>query len=202
MGSRVKDLTGQIFGRWSVISFGGMDTRYNSNSALWLCRCECGVEKLVSSNSLSRGKSKSCGCLLSDSARERALTWNKNRKGKLRLPYGDAEFNKVYRYYVANAKKRGYSFELTKEQFKVLTQQDCYCCGAKPSLVSKTTAALGEYVYNGIDRIDNSKGYTLDNTAPCCAICNTAKLDRDLKEYVSWIFKSADYMKRTGLAKE
>jgi len=54
------DLAGMVFGRWIVISFAGKTAARNS---LWLCRCSCGEEKVISSGSLRSGNSRSCGCL-------------------------------------------------------------------------------------------------------------------------------------------
>lgn len=53
-----KDCTnysGRRFGRWTAIKF--------VTTARWLCKCECGVERVVSLLSLKSGKSKSCGCI-------------------------------------------------------------------------------------------------------------------------------------------
>lgn len=58
-----KDLTGQNFGRLTVIS------RSNSHSkrgAVWNCKCECGTNVEVVSSDLVNGNTKSCGCLKSD----------------------------------------------------------------------------------------------------------------------------------------
>lgn len=55
----VVDLTGQKFGRWTVIKRTGVD---DYRQAMWLCRCECGTEKEVVGSSLRNGESKSCGC--------------------------------------------------------------------------------------------------------------------------------------------
>ncbi len=63
------DLTGRVFGRWTVLSHAGRvakDEAVNGKSvgqSLWLCRCECGVEREVLYGSLTRGGSQSCGCL-------------------------------------------------------------------------------------------------------------------------------------------
>jgi len=54
-----KDLTGQRFGRLVAIERAGTRNGY----ALWKCKCDCGKETEVISNSLKRGLSKSCGCL-------------------------------------------------------------------------------------------------------------------------------------------
>lgn len=53
----MNDLTGQIFGNWTVIS------RDNSRPRYWNCECKCGTRKSVYGSSLTTGKSKSCGCL-------------------------------------------------------------------------------------------------------------------------------------------
>lgn len=53
------DLTGQQFGRFTVISRG--ETRKGKTH--WICRCQCGTEKQVAGSSLRGGLSKSCGCL-------------------------------------------------------------------------------------------------------------------------------------------
>lgn len=57
------DLTGQQFGRLTVISRAEKPKNATSTSAFWLCRCECGNEKIISGNVLRQGKAKSCGCL-------------------------------------------------------------------------------------------------------------------------------------------
>ena len=56
-----KDLTGLTFNYWTVIKDSG--ERTSDRNILWLCKCKCGTEKLVNGSSLTRNKSKSCGCL-------------------------------------------------------------------------------------------------------------------------------------------
>jgi hypothetical protein len=59
------DLTGQKFGGWTVLRDSG--ERDASGSTRWHCRCDCGVERVVSSQYLKIGRSKSCGCTKGDS---------------------------------------------------------------------------------------------------------------------------------------
>jgi hypothetical protein len=61
------NLDGQRFGRWVVI---GIHSISRHRTATWLCRCDCGSEKAVSSQTLRRGESKSCGCLCLEIRRE------------------------------------------------------------------------------------------------------------------------------------
>ncbi len=54
-----KDLTGQKFGKWSVIGYAGKNKR---GWTLWTCQCDCGTIRDVVSTSLCRGTSTACGC--------------------------------------------------------------------------------------------------------------------------------------------
>lgn len=56
--NKLIDLTGQKFGKWTVISRG---ENTKNGSARWNCKCECGNEGLVRGSALRSGKSKSCG---------------------------------------------------------------------------------------------------------------------------------------------
>lgn len=58
---KIKDIHGEVFGRWLVISLDQNTTVYGEKSH-WLCQCECGEIRSVSANSLIMGKSTSCGC--------------------------------------------------------------------------------------------------------------------------------------------
>ena len=53
-------MIGEKFGRWVVIGKAEFGKTYDRR---WLCRCDCGQEKVVYQNSLRRGESLSCGCL-------------------------------------------------------------------------------------------------------------------------------------------
>ena len=59
----------------------------------------------------------------------------------------------------------------------------------KPNNIKKYAYSNQEYFYNGIDRVDNSKGYTMDNVVSCCRICNVAKQKMTLQEYKDWVEK-------------
>ena len=58
--AKIRDLTGQTFGKLTVVSFAGSNNR---SKAMWLCKCECGNEKVIVGGSLTSGSTKSCGCI-------------------------------------------------------------------------------------------------------------------------------------------
>ena len=56
------DLTGQQFGLWTVLRAAQpTDEGFLPRRFQWLCRCDCGVERLVAGGSLRNGTSRSCG---------------------------------------------------------------------------------------------------------------------------------------------
>ena len=75
--ARYQDLTGQRFGRWTVINI--TDKRTSSRGIIWHCKCDCGTEKDVDGYLLRSGQSKSCGCLQKELAAEQA------KKGRIDL---------------------------------------------------------------------------------------------------------------------
>jgi hypothetical protein len=58
-GKIKKDRKGERYGRWTVMSF----YEFRNRVAFWLCKCDCGEEKIVSGSLLRKGESNSCGCL-------------------------------------------------------------------------------------------------------------------------------------------
>lgn len=58
---RERDLTGQRFGKLTVLS--RTEKRMDQGSVVWLCQCDCGKQKEVSARRLIRGRVRSCGCL-------------------------------------------------------------------------------------------------------------------------------------------
>ena len=58
--SKLIDLTGQKFGRLTVLHKD--NERKTNNGSYWICQCECGKIKSIKSSSLRRGEIQSCGC--------------------------------------------------------------------------------------------------------------------------------------------
>ena len=70
------DLTGKKFGRLTVIE--KREPNKKRKTSMWLCRCECGNEKIIASHDLKHG-TLSCGCMLKEN---RESFKNKYRNGK------------------------------------------------------------------------------------------------------------------------
>ena len=82
--------------------------------------------------------------------------------------------------YKRDAKRRGYEFRLTREQFEFFWQKPCTYCGTDIETI-------------GLDRMDSSKGYTMENVTPCCFGCNARKGDMLLSEWNEWLARIAGH---------
>lgn len=150
-------LVGAVFGKLTVIA-----AAYKNNDRCLMCRCECGEDILISSSNIK--KRTSCGC-----------------EGRAKKESSSQYYavNSLLTTYVANAKARGRTFSLTREQFEELISSNCYYCDAPPSRhrrtkFHKSIGAVG-FAYNGIDRENPNIGYEPANSRACCAECNFAK---------------------------
>ena len=81
-----EDLTGQKFGRLTVVSYSHIDDKYN---IYWNCACDCGNQIAVRAASLKNGSSQSCGCMriekLSKIGKDKLLDITNQRFGQLRV---------------------------------------------------------------------------------------------------------------------
>lgn len=177
------NLTGQRFGRLTVLELHSVSMG-KGEKRLWLCECECGKEIVLPTGSLRDGNTRSCGCL------------NEERRERLKMASGEAALNALLGSYKKHCNDVGRVFNLTKEEFRSLTKGNCYYCGHEPNQISFKKRLNGKYIYNGIDRRDNDKGYTAENCVPCCKTCNRAKRTMTESEFVAWINRVYNHLRR------
>ncbi len=160
-----KDWTGQKYYRLTFIK--PTSKRKNiSGSIFWEARCDCGNKTYLLPNTAKSGATRSCGCIKEESysiiggVRKLHPKISSARK-HWRQSYKDCDFN----------------------LFLTISQKPCHYCGSLPQRKTnynrKESSVYqkqnGDFVYNGLDRIDNSKDHTSDNIVPCCWPCNWMK---------------------------
>lgn len=168
---------GDKFNRLTVIEFSHKDKRHRR---YYLFRCDCGTEKVIHGTAVTSGNTKSCGCYGRESRRKR-------------LPNNKGVINHIILQYKRHAKNRGLDWELAYEDVEHIIQQPCYYCGEEKSNHKVTKNCLEGYDHNGIDRVDNSLGYHLNNVVSCCKVCNYAKSDMPQKDFVLWLQRAAKH---------
>lgn len=181
---------GEIFSRLTVLekttTVGGQNRNWR-----YKCLCECGNTAIVVGSSLRSKSTRSCGCLRSEI---------------LSKPPGEAAWNKLFTAYKRDAFRRNLLFNLTLSDLKFFVVQDCYYCGASPIKwnpyksegkkdLRKAAIERATIEVNGIDRLDNNLGYTLQNCRPCCTICNKMKLYYSEKFFLNHVSKISAFQK-------
>jgi hypothetical protein len=82
-GKKAIDLTGQRFGRL-VVRERAPDLIYSGRPfTAWRCDCDCGTSSIATASGLTRGLTKSCGCLRRETAKFKTLDITGQRYGRL-----------------------------------------------------------------------------------------------------------------------
>jgi hypothetical protein len=174
-----EDLTGHRFGKLVALRRLPNDHR----QVAWLVLCDCGREKSCLSRYLRHGRTKSCGgkgCLVQSLPPARQ-----------KMPIEDVAARKIMSKYWHGAKKRNLEVSLTIEQVKLLTASRCHYCGQPPSNPMKARGL--KVLYSGIDRVENGKGYVIENVVPCCYPCNLMKGSRSVEDFISHVKKILEH---------
>lgn len=142
--------------------------------------CEdCGKKRLVQYNTLA-GRENSQYLKTGETLCSKCA--NNRMSGKNSPVYKHG--NILYPQYRNNAKRRNIEFNLSVNEFESLTPSICHYCGSES---------------RGIDRIDSTKGYFMDNCVPCCTQCNFIKNNTPQKEFISKIVAMYNTFKKNKL---
>jgi len=136
---------------------------------------ECGKEFRTFAHQIKIGKGKYC-------SRE---CWN--RAGH-KIIYKDRRIpalNSLFYVYKKNAEYRNLGFIINIKDFENITSLPCFYCGKEPIQIKKYRSS--SYIYNGVDRIDNTIGYSIDNCVPACGRCNWMKSDMSTVDFINHI---------------
>lgn len=147
MGNRTKNIVGQRYGRLTVLERDFEDPRVLTQKAsFWKCQCDCGNIITVNYSNLSRGQTKSCGCLSKES-RNSLDDLSGKKFGRITV----LELDKTYRH-EHNIKNHsaywlckcdcGKIFSTTRERLLNKKIQSCGC------LVSKGEQKITKYLEN------------------------------------------------------
>jgi len=109
---------------------------------------------------------KRCRACMNKKQRESNAKYREKRKNIPKSP------KQRYSQYQKGAVSRNHAFELTEEQFMTFWDKPCHYCKQPINGI-------------GIDRLDNSIGYLIDNCVPCCTVCNMMKFKQSYKHFIA-----------------
>jgi len=107
---------------------------------------------------------------------------NKEKISVQRKTHRQTLFGK-FQAYKEKAQARGFDFDISFDGFQFFWQKPCSYCGSKIETV-------------GIDRVDNNKGYDINNCVPCCEVCNKMKW-KNSKDF--WLEHVKKILKHKGI---
>jgi hypothetical protein len=176
------------------------DNRDKRNNIIWELECECGNKRESIPGSVINGSIKSC----KDCAAQTKVAASKAQK--------DTDAGERIRKYppiISSARDVWSRYkELDFDIFFKLSQLPCFYCGRAPfkirnRLTSSNTIqkAEGNFIYNGLDRVDSSKDHSEDNVVPCCSDCNTAKMSLSLQSFAELVERIYHYWAKPFLQK-
>lgn len=149
------------------------------------CRCICGIEKYVQLSAMKNNKSKrcsSCAGKLIILPKEFTDTWIGKKHGEL---------NRTLYIHIKNkADERNLSFELSQKiLWDLLVKQDFKCKVSNMPIHISTKIKNGnpdfKFITASVDRIDSSKGYTIDNIQWVNKDINKMKMNFDNEYFIN-----------------
>lgn len=154
-----------VYGKLTIerLFRGGKDRR-----RMAACTCSCGRHRVVRLTRLTTGGIIECVMCAMGSARRAG------KFGRRRFSGQEREIRDSFGGYGVNARRKGLNFQLSLDQFRQLVTSPCRYCGFSEKR-------------NGVDRLDNSKGYLFANCVPCCSVCNYAKREMRVEQFFSWV---------------
>ncbi|MCC0724454.1 hypothetical protein [Clostridioides sp. ZZV14-6104] len=124
------DLTNKKFGRLTAIK--ATNEKAKSGHYIWLCQCTCGNEIEVIENSLTTGKTKSCGCLQKEATKKNIKLAIKANKEKNIIDNTNLTLlKKTEAYSNSKTKVRGVSWDKDKRKYcaQIEFKKRHYCLG-------------------------------------------------------------------------
>jgi 5-methylcytosine-specific restriction endonuclease McrA len=194
---RTRDYTGETHNDFLFIE--ATAERTKGRTVIWKVKCtRCDTICTTNIHSINHSNANACGCRARYEDTDPVLIYEDNfvtvhrTSTKVETSVDPmVSWNMLKDRIRRGGKIRGIGFELTKEDVKFLGTKDCHYCGAPPSNLYRKNHKGGRrnhvVRYSGIDRVDSSKGYALDNVVPCCKHCNWAKGSRTQEEFLGWI---------------
>src|SRR5581483_11893458 len=172
------NLVSKKFGRLEVLSF----SHSKENHSFWNCQCDCGNTTIASTNSLHKGKTKSCGCICKEIGNKH-FSWK-----------GHGEISKVFFNNIKkHAREKGREFNISIEYIWDLflkQNKKCAYSGRELNFPCRRGDIKGTA---SLDRIDSREGYIQNNVQWIHKTINTMKSDISEPEFLGFCNEIARY---------
>ena len=111
--------------------------------------------------------------------------------------FDNPSLNDLLRVYKKGASERNIEWKLSNEEFSDLVHKNCHYCNDTPKK-RKHDQSVNKTEVMGIDRLDSSKSYIIDNCVPCCTLCNFMKQSSSYDNFINQIKKIYNFLEKKG----
>lgn len=176
--NQAKEEIGQIFGTVEVLGLDHIEEKISSNKTYYyvyyLTRCTKCHKESIRLRNISQWK-KTDGCKKCDNVFE------------------ESSYNSLYNTYKYGAKTRNINWNLTPKEFLNIITKPCFYCGSTGE-ERQRDCGKSKLKVNGIDRVNSSLDYSVDNCVPCCTMCNYMKQDYPQKLFINQIHRIHNHL--------
>ncbi|NCB97235.1 MAG: hypothetical protein EOM36_02595 [Bacteroidia bacterium] len=139
-------------------------------------RCECGKTFTTIGTSLKHKRVTECS----------SCAYQKRPQSTKRLTQEERMFTKTI---VERCKTHNIPYSITATDYITTAKKVCHYCGTPPVIkgAHMTRHAETPIPVNGIDRVNNTLGYTIENIVPCCSLCNSMKSTLSSESFLAHI---------------
>lgn len=170
-----RKLIGEKFGLWTVIKYDCYYKYQNCRTGYhkWICKCDCGTEQSVREQGLIRGKTTRCQKCKSNHLSQIKI--------KYKIPCN------LYLPILTAKEKRNIDVNITDEElYNLYLKQDKKCALTGLDIHFSNRAKTKTYGTASIDRINSTKGYTIDNVQWVHKDVNIMKLDFNQEKFIEF----------------
>ena len=179
------DITGERYGRLTVISKAQID----KPRSWWVCKCDCGSEKIVSADALRRGAIVSCGC------------YHKERMAQINTKHGCAARSGVSRLYNIWSGMVQRCSNKNNPEYRIYGGRGICICEEWKNDFREFKKWAEEHGYKNdltIDRIDNNLGYYPEN----CRFVTRKGQQNNLRRTIKYIFKDGEVLALSDISEK
>ena len=179
------DMIGSKFGKLTVVERDGTKKTKTSSAnrptyrAVWRCVCECGNEVHKTTQELHKGRYTKCKeCAYADRPQSAKRHTAVERLFHLKVVNG--------------LDRRDIALKMTADEYYNIAKHNCFYCQEEPKefhLYKGKFSKKESLFVNGVDRVDSSGPYSVDNCVPCCFDCNAAKRIQTQEQFFNKIEK-------------
>lgn len=157
----------------------------NPHKTLWLAKCDCGNQVEICARQARAGRIKTCGKCEHHRRLTSSRNASKSHKEWVRI---------LFSRYLRESVRRQVPWDLTPDQFTKIIKNSCTLCGEMPA----NRVQGSRQRYTPILLVERARGYTEENSIPCCLQCRQVVGQLNLARFLDIVTKISTHLRLTA----